>query len=62
MERVQPSQTVRQLVRLHRPEITMVAPSKLFLAHHWVLARVIVVVLPLILGACTNGGGGGSGY
>jgi hypothetical protein len=61
MERVQPSQTVRQLVRLHRPEITMVAPSKPF-AHGWAFARLIVVVLALILGACTNGGGGGSGY
>jgi hypothetical protein len=61
MERVQPSQTGPQLVRLHRPEITMVAPSKL-LAHRWALAGLIVVVLPLILGACTNGGGGGSGY
>jgi len=49
-------------VRHHRPEITMIAPSKLFLAHQSALARVIVVVLPLILGACTNGGGGGSGY
>jgi len=26
------------------------------------LASVIIVVLPLILAACTNGGGSGSGY
>jgi hypothetical protein len=62
MDREQLSQTGPQRVRLHRPEITTVAPSKVFLAHQWALARVIVVVLPLILGACTNGGGGGSGY
>ena len=62
MQRVQASPTGPQLVPLHRPEIMVVAPSKLFLAHHWALARAIVVVLPLILGACTNGGGGGSGY
>jgi hypothetical protein len=62
MEREQPLRTGPQLVPHHRPEITMIAPSKLFLAHQSALARVIVVVLPLILGACTNGGGGGSGY
>jgi hypothetical protein len=62
MHRVQASPAGPQLVRLRRPGITVVAPSKLFLAHHWALARAIVIVLPLILGACTNGGGGGSGY
>jgi hypothetical protein len=33
-----------------------------FRARHLVLARVILVVLPLIVAACTNGGGGGPGY
>ena len=33
-----------------------------FLARHLVLARLILVVLPVILAACTNGGGSGSGY
>ena len=35
---------------------------KLFVACHQVLVRAIVAVLPLILAACTNGGGGPGGY
>jgi hypothetical protein len=33
-----------------------------FMARHLVLARLILVVLPVILAACTNGGGGRPGY
>jgi hypothetical protein len=35
---------------------------KPFVGRHPALARLIVVVLPLILAACTNGGGSGPGY
>jgi hypothetical protein len=31
-------------------------------AHRGALVRLLLVGLPLILAACTNGGGGGSGY
>ncbi len=29
---------------------------------HPALATVVIVLLPIILAACTNGGSGGSGY
>jgi len=34
----------------------------LFAGHSWALARLVVVLLPLILAACSNGGSGGGGY
>jgi hypothetical protein len=34
----------------------------LVVRHHRALAFVLVTVLPLILAACTNGGGSGPGY
>jgi hypothetical protein len=34
----------------------------LLVARPWTLARLIVAVLPLILAACTNGGGSGPTY
>jgi hypothetical protein len=36
--------------------------SPLRAAHRRSFARLIVALLPLILAACTNGGGGGPGY
>ena len=35
---------------------------KRFVAGNWVLTGVIVAVLPFILAACMNGGGGRGGY
>jgi hypothetical protein len=35
---------------------------KRFVACHQMLVRGIVAVLPLILAACMNGGGGSGGY
>jgi hypothetical protein len=35
---------------------------KSFVIRHRGLARLVVVILPLVLAACTNGGGSGPGY